>query len=231
MHPPSAPRPQHLGPMVVRVGAAGDPSSAVLVTPSEEDKYIHSVQRAANDLYRAIPARLRIGIWKYLDQVSSGDPFWTDANMARHELVSEYESWQLDLDAHVTKWDKRTIIDKAGRFVIGAVLGGLPGATAAYTVNDWAGQTAEFDDQLHEWARRLVEAGVLSADEVPRDAIDRPQSITASPAVKALTTGAFGVATILKPIVTIAIVAGIVYVGVQIIPPILAARAARKAAA
>lgn len=219
-------------PTVWAAGTAGEPATATVVTSSEEDRYIHDVQASAQKMLARIDKHLLCGWSTYVSEKASNDPFWTVAHEHQRDVATDYELWTLDLDLHVQEWDKRTILDSAGRFLAGGVAGGVAGGTAAvFLVNDWASKTAEFDRQLHEWANKLVDAGVLAPSDVPDDKINRPQSILTRPTF----TGDFGVGavatSIVKPVLIVGGLALAVVIAIQVIPPMLAARAAAKASA
>jgi hypothetical protein len=208
----------------VAAQGAGDPSTATLVTSNEEDRYIHDVQRSAQALSAQVPQRLRVSWPTYLGELAKNDPYWTAERQQQHDLVLDYEIWALELDLHVKEWDSRSILDKAGRFAVA----GLPGV---FLVNDWAAKTSGFDKQLHEWANRLVQAGVVDADKVPEDIIHRPQSVWASDD-GAPEFGVTATATkILKPVLWAGVLAAGVLIAVKFGPGWMAARAARSRAA
>jgi hypothetical protein len=204
-------------------GAPGAAGTATVVTPSEEDRYVHDVQKNAQKLLKAIDPRFRVSLWRRLEQQSAGDAFWTSANIARWEIASDYESWTLDLDKHVAEWDGRTVVDKAGRFIVAGVAG-------AFVVNDWAAKTEAFDKQLHEWATKLAHKGVVAVDDVPDDTISRPQSMFGGDSDSSYSPGSIAMSA-LKPLLIVGGVALAVVVALNVVPPLLAARAAAKASA
>lgn len=129
--------------------------AAVVVTWGEESDYVHSVDNAAHALDNSVDVRYRVPATDVAaDQVKPGSFFDVStpdglqhAQLYRNVYL-DFATWLKRLDIHQDEWDGR--------------IPWLPSVAEAVRVKTAANTTAQFDQELQDWRKKLVQYGLVT---------------------------------------------------------------------